>query len=59
MQTFSNWVKIKENAGGDAIVGCKDRSNANFQIWGALSDLNCGKKSRKKSRKKDKKINSK
>jgi len=50
MKTFYNWLKIKENAGGDAIVGCKDRSNANFQIWGALSDLNCGKKSIKKKK---------
>jgi hypothetical protein len=33
-----------------SIVSCKDKNNPNFQIWGALSDLNCGRKYRKRKR---------
>lgn len=35
----------------EAIVTCKDIGHPNFQIWGALSDLNCKKKNYKKPRK--------
>lgn len=50
---FTHWLIEKEKmlkremAGTGAIVGCKDRNNPNFQIWGALSDLNCKKKKKK------------
>lgn len=33
-----------------AIVSCKDKNNPNFQIWGALSDLNCRRDKKKKIR---------
>ena len=42
MKTFEQW--INEMAGVGAIVSCKDLNNPNFQIWGALSDLNCKNK---------------
>lgn len=35
-----------ETAGTFAIVGCED--NPNFQVWGARSDLGCGKKKKSK-----------
>jgi len=35
----------------ESIVTCKDIDNPNFQIWGALSDLNCKKKNTPKVRK--------
>lgn len=44
MKSFKNYLE----SGGYAIVSCKDRSNKNFQIWGALSDLNCDRKKTKK-----------
>lgn len=37
---------LGETAGTFAIVGCED--NPNFQVWGARSDLKCGKKKRSK-----------
>lgn len=40
MKTFKEYFE----AGGFAIVSCKDRTNPNFQVWGAMSDLECGKK---------------
>jgi len=42
--SFKKWL---ESAGSFGIVSCKDLNNPNFQIWGALSDLNC-KRSNKK-----------
>jgi hypothetical protein len=36
--SFKKWL---ETAGTFGIVSCKDLNNPNFQIWGALSDLNC------------------
>jgi hypothetical protein len=45
MKTFIKWL---ETVGSFSIVSCKDRNNPNFQIWGALSDLNCNKKAKKK-----------
>lgn len=33
--------------GSYAVVSCGDLNNPNFQIWGALSDLNCKKKTKK------------
>lgn len=35
----------------ESIVTCKDIGHPNFQIWGALSDLNCKKKNYQKPRK--------
>jgi len=40
-----------EMAGTGAIVSCKDIGNPNFQIWGAMSDLNCKKKKKLTSKK--------
>lgn len=31
----------------DSIVSCKDLNNPNFQVQGALSNLNCHKKKKK------------
>lgn len=50
MKTFKEWLKLKEMAGTGAIVGCGDRGNPDFQIWGAMSDLKCGKKVKKKKK---------
>lgn len=47
---FKNWLLKNEMAGTGAIVSCKDKKNPNFQVWGAMSDLNC-KNSTKKSKK--------
>jgi hypothetical protein len=44
--SFKKWL---ETAGSFSIVSCKDLNNPNFQIWGAMSDLNC-KRSNKKHR---------
>lgn len=48
MLKFKNWL-LKEMMGSvAAIVTCKDLNNPNFQIQGALSNLNCkGKKKQK------------
>ena len=46
MKTFKEW--LKEMAGTAAIVGCKDRGHADFQVWGAMSDLKCKKPKEKK-----------
>ena len=46
---FKKWL---ETAGTFAIVSCKDRNNPNFQVWGAMSDLNCNKKHKKRIKKK-------
>lgn len=35
----------------EAIVSCKDIGHPNFQIWGALSDLGCNKKTIKEPQK--------
>jgi hypothetical protein len=43
--SFKKWL---ETAGSFAIVSCKDRNNPNFQVWGAMSDLNCNKKRKKR-----------
>ena len=43
---FKEWLKIKESY---LIVTCKDLKNPNFQVQGALSDLNCKNKRKKKS----------
>jgi len=40
--------KYLEEVGGFSIVSCKDKKSPNFQIWGALSDLDCSKKKTKK-----------
>lgn len=45
MKKFIEW--LTEMAGTDAIVSCKDLKNPNFQIQGAMSDLNCKNKKRK------------
>lgn len=39
---FKQWLEM----GGavDSIVSCKDLKNPNFQVQGALSNLNCHKK---------------
>lgn len=47
---FKKW--LNEMAGSYAVVSCKDLNNPNFQIWGALSDLNCKNKTKKKTKKK-------
>jgi hypothetical protein len=47
MQNFS-FKKWLETAGTFGIVSCKDKNNPNFQVWGAMSDLNCDKKKKKK-----------
>lgn len=45
MISFKKWILIKEMMGSvGAIVGCKDLNNPNFQIQGALSNLNCKNK---------------
>jgi hypothetical protein len=46
---FREWLKQNE---ANAIVGCKDKGNSSFQVWGAMSDLNCRKhkKARRHSR---------
>jgi len=46
MKTFKEW--LNEMAGSNAIVSCKDLNNPNFQVWGAMSDLNCKNKKTKK-----------
>lgn len=33
-----------EMAGTFALVSCKEKSNPNFQVWGAMSDLKCKRK---------------
>lgn len=47
---FKKW--LHESYGVYSIVSCKDLKNPNFQIWGALSDLNCHKKKKKRKKKK-------
>lgn len=37
--TFKQY--LNEIGGTFALVSCKDKSNPNFQIWGAMSDLRC------------------
>jgi len=49
MKDFKEWLKIKE---AEAIVTCKDLNNPDFQVSGALSDLNCKKKRKKHDLKK-------
>jgi hypothetical protein len=49
---FKQWLLKREMAGTYAIVTCKDRNNPQFQVAGAMSDLNCGK-SKKPKRIKD------
>lgn len=48
MRGFADWIKSKklnEMMGSvGSIVSCKDLKNKNFQIQGAMSDLNCRKK---------------
>lgn len=46
---FKKW--LVEMYGVYSVVSCKDKNNPNFQIWGALSDLECGKKKKKKRKK--------
>lgn len=48
--SFKQWL---ETSGAFGIVSCKDLHNPNFQIWGALSDLNC---KRKRSNKKHRRL---
>jgi hypothetical protein len=50
--SFKKWL---ETAGTFGIVSCKDLNNPNFQIWGALSDLNC-KRSKHKQNKKHRRL---
>ena len=52
---FKEWLmsqpaKVKEAAGGYAIVGCGDRGHPDYQIFGAMSDLKCHKPKKKKKR---------
>ena len=47
----SNWWKKADfitNEGAFSVVTCKDLDNPDFQIWGALSDLNCKNKKKLK-----------
>jgi hypothetical protein len=46
--SFKKW--LEETAGSFSIVSCKDLNNPNFQIWGAMSDLNCKRSSKKHKR---------
>lgn len=49
---FKNWlteIELNEMMGSvNAIVSCKDLNHPNFQIQGALSNLNCKKKQKPK-----------
>lgn len=49
MKSFKEWLSIKEV---EAIVSCRDLNNPNFQISGALSDLNCRSKKKTSNLKK-------
>ena len=46
--SFKKW--LNEMVGTYALVGCKDKNNPNFQVWGAMSDLNCSKKKKKRKK---------
>jgi hypothetical protein len=50
MKTFFEFIKLKEMMGSVAsIVSCKDLNNYNFQVQGALSNLNCKRKKKNKT----------
>jgi hypothetical protein len=52
---FKEWIKIREMMGSvGSIVSCKDLSNKNFQVQGALSNLKCRKRKKKKKKKRKK-----
>ena len=42
--SFKKWLETF------SIVSCKDLNNPNFQIWGAMSDLNCKRSNKKRRR---------
>ena len=46
--SFKKWL---ETAGSFSIVSCKDLNNPDFQIWGAMSDLDCKNKNRRSNKK--------
>ena len=45
MKTFEDY--LGEMAGVGSIVSCKDMDNPNFNVWGAVSNLDCPKKKKK------------
>lgn len=50
MKKFSEWIKVREMAGTDAIVN-SCRPGADYQVWGACSDLKKKKKHGKRKQK--------